>query len=68
MASKNITVTFKFEGDNAEDAAEAFMVQFSDGGMDEDIESRMEVQGYVIEDTDFDLSTNVITLTMAEGA
>jgi hypothetical protein len=67
MAEKDITVTFKFEGPNAEEAAEAFMVQFSDGGMDEDIESRMEVQGYVIEDTDFDLSTNVITLTMAEG-
>ena len=67
MASKSITVTFKFEGETAEDAAEAFMVQFSDGGMDEDIESRMEVQGYVIEDTDFDLSTNMITLTVAEG-
>jgi hypothetical protein len=67
MAEKNITVTFKFEGDNAEDAAEAFMVQFSDGGMDADIESRMEGQGYVIEDTDFDLSTNIITLTMAEN-
>ena len=67
MAAKNFTVTFKFEGASAEDAAEAFMVQFSDGGMDEEIETRMEVQGFVIEDTDFDLSTNIITLSVAES-
>ena len=67
MAKKDVTVTFVFEGENAEEAAEAFMIQFSDGGMDEDIESRLEVQGYVLEDTDFDLTSNVITLTVAEG-
>ena len=67
MAAKDVTVTFKFEGENAEDAAEAFMIQFSDGGMDEDIESRLEMQGFIVEDTDFDLSTNVITLSMAES-
>ena len=67
MAAKDVTVTFKFEGENAEEAAEAFMIQFSDGGMDEDIESRLEMQGFIVEDTDFDLSANVITLSMAEG-
>ncbi len=67
MAQQNVTVTFVFEGDKAQEASEAFMVQFSDGGMDEDIESRLEIQGFVLEDTDFDLSSNVITLTVAEG-
>ena len=52
------------EGGDHAGAAEALMIQFADGGMDEDIEARLEGQGFSVEDTAFDLATRTMTIKL----
>ena len=63
MADKT-EITLIIEGENHEDAAEALMIQFADGGMDEDIEARLGGQGFPVEDTDFDLEKRTMTIKL----
>ncbi|SLN26922.1 hypothetical protein [Pseudooctadecabacter jejudonensis] len=55
-------ITIRFEGDGHEAAAQAFMIQFSDGGMAEDIEERLALQDITVADTDFDIDQNLLII------
>lgn len=57
-------VTVLFEGEQHGEAAHAFMIQFADGGMDQDIERRLENQGFVVRDTGFDLVNKTLTIKL----
>lgn len=55
-------VRFLFEGEKHKEAAEAFLIQFADGGLDEEIEVRMNGQGFSVTDTSFSVEKNEITI------
>ena len=57
-------VTILFDGQNHKDAAKAFLIQFADGGLDEEIEARMTGQGFSVDDTDFSLEKSEITIKL----
>ncbi|MFT5797326.1 MAG: hypothetical protein ACI84R_001385 [Candidatus Azotimanducaceae bacterium] len=57
-------VTILFDGQSHKEAAKAFLIQFSDGGLDEEIEARMKDQGFTVDDTDFSLEKNEITIKL----
>ena len=61
MASK--TVTFTFTGPKAEEAAEALWIQYLNGGLDEEIESRLLQQN--IGETEYDWDTDTRTITIS---
>ncbi|GIT90711.1 hypothetical protein JANAI62_11660 [Jannaschia pagri] len=66
MTEKTI-VQVIFEGPDSDAAADAYVVQFADGGMDEDVEARLAGQGYTVEDTDFDTSARTLTIKLGTG-
>lgn len=59
---KCTSVKFLFEGEKHKEAASAFLIQIADGGMDEDIESRLQGQGFTVNDTGFSIERNEITI------
>lgn len=59
---KCTTVEVRFEGEDHQNAAHAFMIQFADGGLDEAIEQRLSDQGIEVVDTDFDLKARTLTI------
>lgn len=61
MASKS--VTFTFTGPKAEEAAETLWEQYLDGGLNEEIESRLLQQG--IGETEYDWDTDTRTITIS---
>lgn len=63
MPDENKTITFTFTGPKAAAAAEVLWVQYLDGGLDEEIESRLQVQG--IGDTEYTWDTDTRTVTIA---
>jgi len=58
-------LTILIEGKDHKKAAEAFMIQFADGGLDEEFEARLENQGYKVSDTDFNLEKNEMKIIIA---
>ena len=62
---KCTAVTVLFEGPDHAAAADAFVIQFSDGGMDEAIEARLQGQGFTVSDTDFDTAARTLTIKLA---
>lgn len=61
------TVSVVFEGPDSAGAADAFVIQFADGGMDEDIEARLQGQGFTVDDTDFDTTTRTLKIKLGGG-
>ncbi len=57
-------VTILFDGEKHKEAAHAFLIQFADGGLDEEIESRLVTQGYSIDDTNFSVEKNEIQIKL----
>lgn len=57
-------VTILFDGQSHEEAAKAFLIQFADGGLDEEIEARMKAQGFSVDDTDFSLENSEISIKL----
>lgn len=65
MAFSGTKVTFEFVGPKAKQAAEVLWVQYLDGGLDQDIEQRLQDQGIETE-YDWDPDTGVVTIKTAE--
>lgn len=59
-------VTIRFQGKNHKNAAETYMIQFTDGGMYEDIEDRLKTHGHIISDSDFSLEKNEIVIILGD--
>jgi hypothetical protein len=63
MPEENKTITFTFARPKAAAAAEVLWVQYLDGGLDEEIESRLQDQG--IGDTEYTWDTDTRTITIS---
>lgn len=59
-------VTILFEGPNHRAAADAFVIQFSDGGLDQGIEERLQDQGFTVADTDFNTGARTLTIKLGD--
>jgi len=59
-------VTVYFEGNEHQNAANDFVIQFADGGLDQHIEGMFENIDRNVEDTDFDTSKRTITIKMGK--
>jgi hypothetical protein len=57
-------ITIRFEGEGHEDAAQAILIQFSDGGLNEEFEGRLADQGITVSETDFDLASKTLIVTL----
>ena len=59
-------LTILFEGEDHAEAANTFIIQFADGGLDEEIEARMEGQGFKIQETDFSIEKKQLKIVVGK--
>lgn len=57
-------VTLYFEGEGHRRAADNFVIQFADGGLDGAIEEALSTQGVQVADTDFSVEKRSITIRL----
>lgn len=62
---KTTAITFLIEGDNHKEVANKLMIQFTDGGWDQEIEGRLENIGITMDDSDFNINSNLIILKVS---
>lgn len=65
---KTSAITFLIEGDNNKDVANKLMIQFTDGGWDQEIEGRLENIGIKMKDSDFNLESQLILLKVSSSS
>ena len=58
-------VTILFEGHDHKAAADDFVIQFADGGLDEHVEQMFKNIDRNVSDTDFNAESRTLVLTMA---
>ncbi|MEM6617903.1 MAG: hypothetical protein AAF631_01210 [Pseudomonadota bacterium] len=67
MADSRATVVrIRFEGEGHADAADAFLVQYADGGLEDAIEERLDGQGFAVLETDFDMDGRVVIVSVED--